>query len=88
MKAREKDLLKLAGKTVVWKCIVITGNSSKYKSIETKCVGYALDCGYLIVDAAPTGRGFRADTLDPVSDVVVHPCERYLFVNPNNVCIL
>lgn len=88
MKAREKDLLKFVGKTVVWKCIVVTGNGSKYKSIATTCVGYALDRGDLIVDAAPTGRGFRADTLDPVFDVVVYPRERYLFVNPNNVYIL
>lgn len=88
MNAREKDLLKFVGKSVIWKCIVMTGNSSKYESVVTTCVGYALDCGYLIVDAAPAGRGFRADTLDPVFDVVVYPRERYLFVNPNNVNIL
>ena len=88
MKAREKDLLKFVGKAVIWRCIVITGNSSEYKSIVTTCVGYSLESGQLIVDAATTGRGFRADTLDPVFDVVVYPRERYLFVNPNNVYIL
>ena len=88
MNAREKDLLKFVGKAVVWKCIVITGNGSKYKSIATTCVGYALDCGYLIVDAAPTGRGYTANILDPVSDVVVYPCDRYSYVNINNVELL
>ena len=88
MKAREKDLLKFVGKAVVWKCIVMTGNSSKYESVATTCVGYALDSGQLIVDAAPAGRGYRADILDPVFDVVVYPCERYLFANPNKVEIL
>lgn len=88
MKAREKDLLKFVGKAVVCKGIVITSGSAEYKSIVTTCVGYALDCGYLIVDAAPAGRGFRADTLDPVFDVVVYPRERYLFVHPDKVEII
>lgn len=88
MNAREKDLLKFVGKTVACKDIVITSGSAEYKSIVSTCVGYALDYGYLIVDAAPTGRGFRADILNPVFDVVVYPRERYLFVNPNKVEIL
>ena len=88
MNAREKDLLKFVGKAVVCKGFVITSGSAEYKSIVSTCVGYALDCGYLIVDAAPAGRGYRADILDPVFDVVVYPCERYLFANPNKVEII
>lgn len=88
MNAREKDLLKFVGKAVVCKDIVITSGSAEYKTIATTCVGYALDYGYLIVDAAPAGRGYRADILNPVFDVVVYPRERYLFANPNKVEIL
>lgn len=88
MNAREKDLLKFVGKAVVCKAIVITSGSAEYKTIVSTCVGYALDYGYLIVDAAPTGRGYTANVLDPVSDVVVYPCDRYLYVNVNNVELL
>lgn len=49
MKAREKDLLKYVGKTVVLECIVITDNIAEYKYIASKCVGYSLESGLLIV---------------------------------------
>lgn len=88
MNAREKDLLKFVGKAVACKGLVITNGRAEYKSIVFTCVGYALDCGYLIVDAGPTGHGHRAGTLDPVFDVVVYPCERCLFVHPDKVEIV
>ena len=88
MNAREKDLLKFVGKSVIWKGIVVNNNEAAYETIVSKCVGYALDYGYLIVDAGPTGRGYTAKILDPVSDVVVYPCDRYSYVNINNVKLL
>ena len=88
MKAREKDLLKFVGKSVIWKGIVVNNNEAAYETIVSKCVGYALDYGYLIVDAAPTGRGYTAKVLDPISDVVVYPCERYSYVHPDKVEII
>ena len=88
MKAREKDLLKFVGKAVVWKDVVFNNNEAAYETIVSKCVGYSLESGLLIVAAAPAGRGFRADTLDPVFDVVVYPCDMYLYVNINDVEVL
>lgn len=89
MSAREKDLLKFVGKSVIWKGVVV--NSSEIEAHETnvsKCVGYSLSSGLLIVAAHKGVKSFSGDELDPVSDVVVYPRERYLYVNINNVEVL
>ncbi|WAX08968.1 hypothetical protein BS162P3_00043 [Bacteroides phage BS162P3] len=89
MNAREKDLLKYVGKSVIWKGVVV--NSSEIEAYETnvsKCVGYSLSSGRLIVAAHKGVESITGDKLDPVFDVVVYPRERYLLVNPNNVEVL
>ena len=88
MNAREKDLLKFVGKSVIWKGIVVNNNEAAYETIVSKCVGYSLESGLLIVAAPPGIRCPTEDKLDPVSDVVVYPCDMYLYFNINNVELL
>lgn len=84
MNAREKDLLKFVGKAVTWKGIIVNSDGASYGTIVSTCVGYSLDRGHLIVDAAPTGRVESSHLPDPIYDVIIFPCDRYVFVNPNN----
>ena len=88
MNAREKDLLKFVGKSVTWKGIVVNNNEAAYETIVSKCVGYSLESGLLIVAVPPGIRSLTGDKLDPVADVVVYPSDMYLYVNINNVKVL